>query len=578
MELWQQLGPYRAVINTELDGSALRASLSQIRKLIDSPNATLLQSGRHQTIRIPLSVLGGVAVVKSFGRQSLCKDLFDRIHGTKAYRSYAAASYLARENIGTTPPVACLERWEYGILRESFFISLYLNDMVCCRDILLELFATHACYAKFETLIRTTAQAIRAFHDAGCTHGDLGNQNIFFTRTDENHPYDQGLFLDLNRARFGHSLTLAERAKDLCRIALPPGFWEVFFRFYWGETAIPKGFMRLWKSFRIPFRLHTISRALRHPIRERRYRRNPELAPGKTAYPPLDKLWIWDAERWRPAPALTLRNQLGLLTAHYRRTEAKTLRTLSRATDIHLERKSLSEVPEPGAVPPFFRLIVSGMEACFEQDIIRLRTAGIDHALVRFSMSESDDIATEKISVVRRFISEGFGVAIQIVQVPKFVSKNFSDYVKQVVAAFDEDGVAIDWISVGQGVNTTSWAIRSAKDAGDVVAVGAQLAMEYSNIAGTTIEAPILQIGCGNITRLLAENRPYAYLSLAWNQSDGALADEVRILHALASRTFYHQCKILVISDEPRNVESVQDWELSGLVSEICVPEICYNR
>jgi hypothetical protein len=221
-------------------------------------------------------------VVKRFGRQSAFKDFWDRLHGSKALRTFLAAGHMRRHGIGTIEPVACLEQWHGARLRYSCFVSLYLADTVCFKDRLAEVWRRSTDGSEFEPLLKLVADGVRRLHDSGCTHGDLGNQNIELVRGGDG--FSGVAFLDPNRARFGRRLSVAARAGDLARIHLPRGLYGDFFKLYW-RGEVPAGFDRAYRLRRFFFRLHGKTRALRHPIRERRYRLHPETAPAQVGYP-----------------------------------------------------------------------------------------------------------------------------------------------------------------------------------------------------------------------------------------------------------------------------------------------------
>lgn len=573
---WQTIGDFQAVVNPRLDTPRLRSSLAQIHDLLAAPGATLLQGGRHKTIRIELDSADGPidAVAKVFGRQSLPKDLWDKMRGSKAWRTYAASDFLADAAIGTTPPIACLERWEGCKLAESYFISLFVADMACCKDLLVDLWKSKAHYAAFENLMRIMAKGIRKLHDAGCIHGDLGNQNIFFTRRAKGLPYEDALFLDLNRARFGHPLEISERAKDLCRIALPLGFFPAFFKLYW-EGDPPAGFADEWWSFRVPFRIHTATRKFRHPLRELSYKLDPSRAPAQAPYPPDDRQWVWDAARFRPAAVLSEARQLKLLDKKYRAKIFRDCERMKQSLDVRRQRRDTADLPPRDSAPPILRVIVAGLDSRHAGDLADIQKAGATKALVRFSMSDPDETTEAKLRGAAMLAANGIGVAALVVQAPRFLAPGFAKFARRIAdTLMDRLKGKFDWIAAGQGVNTVSWGLRSEDDVKDVIAAGEKLVFDHParsiNVAACAVESPILQPGCGNISELFGRNVQYSAVTLAWDRASGPVAEEVRILRALASRTFYARRKIILVCDTPWQKDCPQERELRGLVSEIC--------
>ena len=283
---WTQLGDFRALIGPAFDAPELREALADLPARLSGPDARILQAGRHITYRLALQTDGRPLdlVVKRFGRQSAPKDFWDRLHGSKALRTFLAADYMRSHDIGTIEPVACLERWSGTRLKDSCFVSLYLADTVCMKDRLAEIWQRSEDGSEFAPLLALVANGVRRLHDAGCTHGDLGNQNIELVKSEDG--FSGIAFLDLNRARFGQKLSIGERADDIARIHLPYGLYDDFFRLYW-RGEVPAAFRRAYRLRRFFFKLHGATRRFRHPLRERRYRLHPETAPAQVGYPRL---------------------------------------------------------------------------------------------------------------------------------------------------------------------------------------------------------------------------------------------------------------------------------------------------
>ena len=283
---WTQLGDFRALVSPAFDAPDLREALANLPTLLAGPDAHVLQAGRHVTSRLSVTADGRTLdlVIKRFGRQSAFKDFWDRLHGSKALRTFLAADYMRSHGIGTIEPVACLELWKGARLRDSCFVSLYLADTVCFKDRLAEVWRQSTDGFEFQPLLELVADGVRRLHDSGCTHGDLGNQNIELVKSEGG--FSGVAFLDLNRARFGRRLSIGERADDLARIHLPYGLYDDFFRLYW-RGEVPAAFLRAYRLRRFFFKLHGATRGIRHPLRERRYRLHPETAPAQVGYPRL---------------------------------------------------------------------------------------------------------------------------------------------------------------------------------------------------------------------------------------------------------------------------------------------------
>ncbi|MCB1037876.1 MAG: hypothetical protein KDD47_28840, partial [Acidobacteria bacterium] len=91
----------------------------------------------------------------------------------------------------------------------------------------------------FEGFLNRVGALLRRMHEAGFWHRDLSIGNVLLRRRPQRRPPEDGgeLFLiDLNRARHRRRLTVSERTRDLCRLAIfGAEHQELFLRAYWGE-------------------------------------------------------------------------------------------------------------------------------------------------------------------------------------------------------------------------------------------------------------------------------------------------------------------------------------------------------
>lgn len=571
---WQKIGCYRAVVNPRFDSPALREALADIESISGSHGATLLQAGRHRTIRISLPCACGHldAVVKFFGRQSLPKDVWDRLHGTKAWRTYAAANHLCSAGIGTTPPIACIERWKGPRLSLCAFVSVFVDDMLCFKDWLGTLWRDHATFAGFKDAIAKAAEGIRQLHDSGCSHGDLGNQNIFFTKREKGGAYIDALFLDLNRARFS-AIPLDEeaRAKDLARIWLPEGLLPTFYTLYWRGEKPSKRFLSACRAWRRRFRIHSATRKFRHPLRELAYTLDPRKAPAQAAYPPASRQWIWDAEGHRPAPVVCKRHILSFMDGDYRRLLVHSDRMMLRRLEMAKrfpESLNLEAGQRKDVTPK--RLCVDALDV--ESALLASSASCLGKVLVRISEAEPAETVEKRLRVARALKADGFGVAVQILPLPRFAGGDTLRFTISIVSSL---GFEPDWICAGQGINSIEWGIRSESDLDAAIEASAHFAKDYSGGCHRTIsaaiESPVMQTGCGNISRLLGKNVRYCALALAWNKSGGSLAEDLHHLRRLAAGSFYSKQGIVVICDELW-CDDYLPADHALAVTEICAP------
>ena len=241
--------------------------LSDMPALISGPGHVVLAEGRHRNVRVDLVIDGATVpvVVKAFGPRGLARELVDRVRGTKAVRSWRAAAFLAGRGVGTPPPVAWMERWERGRLRESYFLTEFQAGITNFRDELLRMPADEENQAGAVALVEVVSDAVRAMHDAGFQHRDLGNQNILLRAVDDGQ-WGDVQFVDLNRGRIPSRLSERDRARDISRLDMPPELLGLFKRRYW-QGAVPPLFERHERLCRFHYAVHSRTRSLRHPGR-----------------------------------------------------------------------------------------------------------------------------------------------------------------------------------------------------------------------------------------------------------------------------------------------------------------------
>lgn len=486
-ESWQAIGSYRALVDPSCDDALLRDSLSRIKSLATGPSSVLLQAGRHRTLRVKLQSSSGTidAVAKFFGRQSLLKDLLDRFSGSKALRTYRAAIYLKKASIGTTSPIACLERRHGGRLLESCFVSFYLEGTFCWKDILLDLWERRAPLSMFLLSVRRAATGIRRLHDAGFSHGDLGNQNLLFCGND-GAGSDDAVFIDLNRARFGRSLSLWDRSRDLDRIALPRVLLSSFIKEYWGGH-VPRLFSIFWNFAFLRFRLHTVTRRLRHPAREFLYMRNPSSAPAQANYPSERDEWIFDDANDAP---LRMHSDMRLLSFMGPFRAVKAILCCHRLEN--LVRGLRSRGAAGAGHRPARRIWVGGRIEEAEKDLMALENCPEKRALISFSEAEGEDVLKSKLQGARFLAERGVSLAAFAVQMPSFASKcGFSAMLGEILSS----GIKFDWVSMGRGINSLKWGFWRKGEAEALVRLSGARLPDGAMRASPAVEAPVVQYG-----------------------------------------------------------------------------------
>lgn len=294
----EPIGSYQSELTTAFQSSEVIAQLSNISALLNNPLTQRLSNGPDYVVKTQLFVNTQPIdiTIKVFKRQNWLKDWHDWRKGSKAKRSYDAARFLQSNGINTPAPIAWLERWDGERLLESYYVCLF-EPGISFRDALSDIYYNQRNNAPLMDLLHVVAPAIRAMHDAGFMHGDMGNQNILLPRS-ECDAWLQPQFIDLNRAKYSNTpLTLQQRAFDLARIALPGAYLKIFKTIYNNHQDFPADFDKLEQKARDRFWNHRRSGKWRHPIRHWKSKKLPK---SKPIYPPVQDIWLWDEKSAQP--------------------------------------------------------------------------------------------------------------------------------------------------------------------------------------------------------------------------------------------------------------------------------------
>jgi hypothetical protein len=387
--------------------------LDNIAELISSQKTERLSSGTDYVIKARLpSPTGEVMVtIKIFKRQNRVKDWYDRRHGSKAERSFRAATYLQNHGISTPAPIAWRDRWEKGRLLESYYLSVF-EPGISFRDALFDIYHQQRDSAPLMELLQRVAPAIRKMHDAGFMHGDLGNQNILLPKNADGS-WAEPSFIDLNRCRlFDKGITDKARAMDLARPILPGNYLHFFLQIYAGHQELPTTLAKLHKQERATFTRHRNSRKFRHPIRHLKNRNKP-VSHG---YPNNKDYWLWDEKTAQPMIALskeeknTERSLLDLLTS--------TLRALVKLPQVIRQYRRLTAQAFASPVEMKGRI---GVALNPRQEFIAAENELLNQldnppVFIRFYRHETPEQWTRTIELIHSLHARGISIMVALLQ------------------------------------------------------------------------------------------------------------------------------------------------------------------
>jgi len=454
------IGPYSGRVHGEFAQGAALTWLEEISSHVSAPDAVLLAQGRNRNVRVGMpSVDGGVrdVVVKTFGPCGSLQALRQRRIGSKARRTWMSSVHLFSSGVGTPAPVAFLERWQGYRLVESHVITIYQDRVRSFAHELDRLYREDPDCGKLMTLLDTVAKAVRAMHDCGFLHNDLGNQNILLRPLGDG-TWSDVRFIDLNRGRIRPSLTERDRGRDLSRITLPSDFLRIFKEMYYGGDVVPPEDFQRWEAhYRRCFAWHTASRRWRHPVREARR----QTAPGDPPrYPGAKDIWIWDERSGQPIVTMTPRERA---------------RYYPRSRNARIAVSSLKALPEvwcayrdfmKGAFSERVRMngrIGVAVEPPVDgaaRKLAVLQALGRIPVMVRFYHHRGMEGVSRSAALTEQLARYGHPVSIALVQDRAAVLQPES-WGRFVDAVLTRVGPLVDLVEAGHAINRVKWGLWS---------------------------------------------------------------------------------------------------------------------
>ena len=168
------------------------------------PDATTLHQGRN-VVKM-LSVGDVQLVVKCYGQISYANRLlYGKLRQSKSMRAYYNALRLHEFGINTPEPVASVDVYKYGVLDQSFFVSVYsdFESLVMLGESVAKV---------DKELLDSLADFIILVHSKGIVHNDLNIRNIRCKRVNGRYEFE---LIDNNRMTFHSRLTEWQRLQDL---------------------------------------------------------------------------------------------------------------------------------------------------------------------------------------------------------------------------------------------------------------------------------------------------------------------------------------------------------------------------
>lgn len=190
----------------------------------------LLHDGRNKVKYV--EILGEKLVVKSYERVSFVNRLlYGRLRQSKAVRAFRYAERLIELGIDTPRPVAAVDVYEGGVLRQSFFVSEYSDYQSA------EVVNSYPPMGEnLHPLMDALAKFIFDLHNVGVLHRDLNITNILYRKSEKGEYLFQ--LIDINRMDFKRRISRRKRIKNMRRLSCSPAAYAYILERY-AELLLP---------------------------------------------------------------------------------------------------------------------------------------------------------------------------------------------------------------------------------------------------------------------------------------------------------------------------------------------------
>ncbi len=420
-------------------------------------------------------------VIKSFAPQALIKHLIDRKRGSKAFKTWQAATALQQGGVSTPEPVCYMERREGNRLIESYYVVKYDPKIVSFKSELIRLFREEPECSEFMALLETVARGIHGMHETGFLHNDLGNQNIYLHGSGRER-WGEPLFVDLNRGRLKPALSLRERARDISRIWLPSDLLRVFKEMYFDGKKPPGAFQKWERTYRNLYAVHANTRKIRHPIRH--LRADSEETPLEERYPEAKEMWIWDSRSAQPISLMRSKDR----NRHYRlgRNIGICVTTAKAIVPILQEyRKTLKHCyTQPVSMSKRAGIALELTERMIEAEVALLHELGDPPVIVRLYRHEGGVVSGFKKKKIKELSRRGHDISVALVQDRQSViePKLWDEFVHSNSIELKDH---VGFFEVGHAINRVKWGVWEPVEYQRMLKPIAEIAEEHPHMRFT---------------------------------------------------------------------------------------------
>ncbi len=461
---------------------------AEVRRLSDPAAAEeTIHWGRNYLYRTHLETAEGRldVVVKQFRNQGWRQRLKRRWRGSKAARSFEVARAFEAAGVRTAPAVLLIESKRPD--GPSFFVTRHVADVIEARYLLravnqgleAEEFPRH----DVDAFLGALGQALERMHQAGFFHRDLSIGNVLLPAHGPTEGPDDLYLIDLNRVRRRRRVSLSEKTRDLCRLAIfRPEHQRRFLAAYWGADGTSWSRVLLYKLYHHGFRFRIGSKKklregtgrIRDWLRPRRPHAHIPEAPSDASS--RDKI-VWDYLSDQPHQHAGRFEKLGVrlrdAPSHLRLAAAclaATPRILRRYRRL---RQELGVQPVPwGGVG----ICVRPCPEAPDQLLAALADLGARKTLLRLHPWEDDHDAEE--TLARELVEQGHDLAFSLPQNRDLVRDpvRWRLKIEELAERFTPYG---SHFQIGQAINRSKWGIWRYSEYLDLASSAAEILRKY---------------------------------------------------------------------------------------------------
>jgi serine/threonine protein kinase len=184
---------YKYIINPKFDN--FKEILVDIKNIFKSSDESI-HKARNELKIIELNSLK--CVVKSFKiPHAINKVAYTFFREGKAKKSFSNAMKLTELGVNTPEPVGIIEFFRFGVLSESYFISLYEPYDFTIREVF------HHKVDDTQNILKQFAKFTYELHQKGVWHVDYSLGNILVTKKGTKYNFS---LVDINRMEFKKTL------------------------------------------------------------------------------------------------------------------------------------------------------------------------------------------------------------------------------------------------------------------------------------------------------------------------------------------------------------------------------------